>query len=171
MTCWPQDLFVPGYRTLGWEKLAAPDNPGSSPPGTPDPRTHGTLLTNLVAPSVALGAAESAVDLLRDRLQAGGGKNPVGRQETRRWRRHALPGPPGWWRRRNSTGRQGSPPLRPRCSRSPVAAGSGLPDGDRAAFRLSLALSAEAAQEAVRVVLAGSGGSAHRLGHPLRPNA
>jgi GTP cyclohydrolase II len=44
----------------------------------------------------------------------------------------------------------------------------GLAARERASFRLSLALSAEAAQDAVRLAVAGSGGSVHRLSHPLQ---
>ena len=45
---------------------------------------------------------------------------------------------------------------------------SGLTDDERAKYRLSLALSGEAAEEAVRLAVSGSGGSAHRLSHPLQ---
>ena len=43
-----------------------------------------------------------------------------------------------------------------------------LTDEERARYRLSLALSGEASGQAVRLVMAGSGGSAHRLSHPLQ---
>ncbi|HEY3575787.1 MAG TPA: hypothetical protein VGK98_18420 [Arthrobacter sp.] len=43
-----------------------------------------------------------------------------------------------------------------------------LTDEERAGYRLSLALSGEAAEQAVRLTVAGSGGSAHRLSHPLQ---
>ncbi|MDQ0618755.1 hypothetical protein [Arthrobacter globiformis] len=45
---------------------------------------------------------------------------------------------------------------------------SGLTEDERAKYRLSLALSGEAAEEAVRLTVSGSGGSAHRLSHPLQ---
>jgi GTP cyclohydrolase II len=43
-----------------------------------------------------------------------------------------------------------------------------LTDEERAGYRLSLALSGEAAEQAVRLTVAGSGGSAYRLSHPLQ---
>lgn len=43
-----------------------------------------------------------------------------------------------------------------------------LTDEERARYRLALALSGEASEEAVRLVMSGSGGSAHRLSHPLQ---
>lgn len=43
-----------------------------------------------------------------------------------------------------------------------------LTEEERARYRLALALSGEASEEAVRLVMSGSGGSAHRLSHPLQ---
>jgi GTP cyclohydrolase II len=43
-----------------------------------------------------------------------------------------------------------------------------LTDEERARYRLSLALSGEASAEAVRLIMTGSGGSVHRLSHPLQ---
>ncbi|KNH17846.1 GTP cyclohydrolase [Arthrobacter sp. ZBG10] len=158
------DLFVPGYRTLAWEKLAAPDNPGSRI--HPEPLIQapiGTLL-NLVAPSVALGAAESAVDLFRDRLQAGGGKNPVGRQ---------ADSPLAQARFARAFGQLASARLLWTDALGAITtAGPGKgPDpteAGRAEVRLLLGLSADAAQDAVRLVMAGSGAGVHRLAHPLQ---
>jgi len=41
-------------------------------------------------------------------------------------------------------------------------------DTERSRYRLSLALSGQASEAAVRLIVAGSGGSAHRLSHPLQ---
>ncbi|HCB58574.1 MAG TPA: GTP cyclohydrolase, partial [Arthrobacter bacterium] len=48
--------------------------------------------------------------------------------------------------------------------RRPVA----FTDEERARYRLSLGLSGAASAEAVRLILTGSGGSVHRLSHPLQ---
>ena len=48
--------------------------------------------------------------------------------------------------------------------RRPVA----FTDEERARYRLSLGLSGAASAEAVRLILTGSGGSVHRLTHPLQ---
>ena len=45
---------------------------------------------------------------------------------------------------------------------------STMTEPDRGQYRLSLALSGEASAEAVRVIMLGSGGSVHRLSHPLQ---
>jgi GTP cyclohydrolase II len=44
----------------------------------------------------------------------------------------------------------------------------GLTEEERAQYRLSFALSGEASAQAVSMIMAGSGGSAHRLSHPLQ---
>lgn len=63
-----EKLFVPEFRTLDWALLAAADNPGTRI--HPDPIVHTPMATllNLVAPSAALGAAEYAVELFRERI-------------------------------------------------------------------------------------------------------
>lgn len=43
-----------------------------------------------------------------------------------------------------------------------------LTDEERARYRLSVTLSGEASADAVRLIMAGSGGSAQRLSHPLQ---
>ncbi|MEV7132303.1 hypothetical protein AB0N24_05390 [Arthrobacter sp. NPDC093128] len=43
-----------------------------------------------------------------------------------------------------------------------------MPEEERAKYRLALAFSGEASAGAVRLIMAGSGGSAHRLSHPLQ---
>lgn len=67
-----QQLFVPARRAAAWTLLTAEDNPGSRI--HPDPiisTPMGTLL-NIVAPSAALGAAEHALELFREQMQAQG---------------------------------------------------------------------------------------------------
>lgn len=164
------DLFVPEYRIMDWAILSAADNPGSLIHSDPLIHTPMATLLNLVAPAAALGSAEYAMELFRDQLLASKVKNGV---EVRQ-----ADSPLAQARYARAAGLLASAQLHWEAGLAAVAASvqpasrglqaPGLPEGERAAFRLSLALSAEAAQEAVRVVLAGSGGSAHRLSHPLQ---
>ncbi|WP_045732696.1 GTP cyclohydrolase II RibA [Pseudarthrobacter chlorophenolicus] len=164
------DLFVPEYRVMDWALLSSADNPGSLIHSDPLIRTPMATLLNLVAPAAALGSAEYAVELFRGQLLAPKVKNGVEFRQAE--------SPLAQARYARAAGLVASAQLHWEAGLSVVAATvqpesgglpvSGLPEGERAAFRLSLALSAEAAQEAVRVVLAGSGGSAHRLSHPLQ---
>lgn len=164
------DLFVPEYRVMDWALLSAADNPGSLIHSDPLIHTPMATLLNLVAPAAALGSAEYAVELFRDQLLAPKVKNGVDIRQAdsplaqARYARAAglLASAQQHWEAGLAAVAASVQPV----SGGPQA--PGMPEGERAAFRLSLALSAEAAQEAVRVVLAGSGGSAHRLGHPLQ---
>lgn len=49
-----------------------------------------------------------------------------------------------------------------------AAAATGDAEAHHAAFRLALSLSAQASQDAVGLIMAGTGGGAHRLSHPLQ---
>lgn len=157
-------LFVPGYRTIAWERLAAADNPGSRIHA--DPLIHAPMaaLLNVVAPSAALGAAEAALDLFREQLMVRKVKNTVESRQADSPLAQArfaqafgqLAAARLHWEEAMKLGAEAS-----RAHAVPA-------DGDRAAFRLALAMSAQAAQEAVRLIMAGSGGGAHRLSHPLQ---
>ncbi|UUL75363.1 GTP cyclohydrolase II RibA [Pseudarthrobacter sp. Fe7] len=156
-------LFVPDYRVMEWALLAGPDNPGSLI--HPDPLIHTPMATllNLVAPAVAVGSAEYALELFRDQLLVPRKKNgsevrqadSVMAQARYARASGALAAAQMHW--------QAALSLLP-----PEGHGSGIPEAQRASFRLSLALSAEASQEAVRLAAGGSGGSMHRLSHPLQ---
>jgi GTP cyclohydrolase II len=71
------DVFVPEYRAMDWVLLSAADNPGSRI--HPDPMIHTPMATllNLVAPAAALGAAEYAVEVFRERMLVRKVKNTV----------------------------------------------------------------------------------------------
>ena len=158
-------LFVPGNRTLDWQRLVAADNPGSRI--HPDAIIHTPMATllNLVAPAAALGAAEHAVELFGDGLLVRKVRNTV---EDRQ-----ADSPLAQARYSQAYGLVVTARLHWDEAIREVSAGgrrkpSGLTEEERARHRLSLALSGEASAEAVRLVMAGSGGSAHRLSHPLQ---
>ena len=157
-------LFVPGYRVMEWERLTAPDNPGSLI--HPDPLIHMPMATllNLVAPAVALGAAEYALELFRNQLLVPREKNGTAVRQADAVLAQA--------RYARTSGAVATAQLHWQAALSVLPTQPGSPDAmgepQRAGFRLSLALSAEAAQDAVRLAVAGSGGSAHRLSHPLQ---
>jgi GTP cyclohydrolase II len=155
-----RNLFVPEHRALDWELLAAEANPGSELHQDPLIATPMGALLNMVAPAAALGSAEYAVELFRELLLVRKVKHTV---ETR----------------------QADSPLAQACglvaaarlhwqeavrvvSSSHARRPSIMTDRERADYRLSLALSGEASAEAVRLVMTGSGGSVHRLSHPLQ---
>ncbi|MEW1804832.1 GTP cyclohydrolase II RibA [Pseudarthrobacter sp. NPDC080039] len=157
-------LFVPGYRVLDWAELSGPGNPGSLFHN--DPLIHSPMATllNLVAPAVALGSAEYALELFRTQLLAPRDRNGV---QTRQGESALAQA-----RYARASGAVTTAQLHWQAAlaivspdEDPVA---GLPDQQRASLRLSLALSAESAQEAVRLAVAGSGGSVHRLANPLQ---
>jgi GTP cyclohydrolase II len=165
-----EGLFVPAHRTMEWSLLAAADNPGSRI--HPDPMIHTPMATllNIVAPSAALGAAEYALELFRGQMLKRKVKNTV-------------------------ENRQGDSPLAQarfaqayglvttarlhwaeaarlaaasHRRQSGQVSGAGMTEEERAQYRLSFALSGEASAQAVTMIMAGSGGSAHRLAHPLQ---
>jgi GTP cyclohydrolase II len=165
-----EGLFVPAHRTMEWSLLAAADNPGSRIHPDPMIRTPMATLLNIVAPSAALGAAEYALELFRGQMLKRKVKNTV-------------------------ENRQGDSPLAQarfaqayglvttarlhwaeaarlaaasHRRQSGQVSGAGMTEEERAQYRLSFALSGEASAQAVTMIMAGSGGSAHRLAHPLQ---
>ena len=157
-------LFVPDHRVAEWALLSSPENPGSLI--HQDALIHApmAMLLNLVAPAAALGSAEYAMELFREQLLVPRQKNGI---ETRqadstlaqaRYARAAgaLAAAQLQWQAALSV-------LPPEGQAAPA-----LAEDQHASFRLSLALSAEASQEAVRLAVGGSGGSVHRLTHPLQ---
>ena len=159
-----EQLFVPEHRVQDWALLSAADNPGSRIHPDPILHTPMAILLNLVAPAAALGAAEHAVELFREGMMVRKVKNTV---ETRQ-----SDSPLAQARFSQAYGQLATARLHWEEAVRLVAASNtrltDLDDGDRAAYRLSLALSGEASAEAVRLVAAGSGGSAQRLAHPLQ---
>ncbi|WOH20663.1 GTP cyclohydrolase II RibA [Paenarthrobacter sp. GOM3] len=168
-------LFVPDYRVMEWGHLSASDNPGSLL--HPDPTLHILMATllNLVAPSTALGAAEHALELFQAQLMVRKVKNTTevrqadsvlaqarfseafGLVATARLHWEEAVRILAASIRRSGTERSGT-----------ATAGTEPTDTERSRYRLSLALSGQAAEAAVRLIVAGSGGSAHRLSHPLQ---
>ncbi len=158
-------LFVPEHRTLDWTLLSAPDNPGSRI--HPDPIIHTPLATllNMVAPAAALGAAEHAVELFGERMLVLKVKNTTeNRQADSPLAQARYSHAYGLVTTARLQWREAIRLVSASCGRKPAA----MTDEDRAQYRLSLALSGEASAEGVRLILAGSGGSAHRLSHPLQ---
>lgn len=158
-------LFVPDYRTLDWSLLAAADNPGSKI--HPDPIIHTPVATllNMVAPAAALGAAEYAVELFRERMMVRNVKNTAENRQ--------ADSPLAQARFSQAYGLLSTARLHWEEAIRMVAASHErrLPpqtDEERAAYRLALALSGAASAEAVQLVASGSGGSIHRLAHPLQ---
>lgn len=158
-------LFVAEHRTLDWKLLSAPDNPGSRI--HPDQIIHTPLATllNTVAPAAALGAAEHAVELFRERVLVRKVKNTTENRQAE--------SPLAQARYARAHGLVTTARLQWREAIRLVADAHGrqpatMTDEERAHYRLSLALSAEASADAVRLILAGSGANAHRLSHPLQ---
>ena len=158
------DLFVPEYRAVDWTLLSAVDNPGSRI--HPDTLIHTPMATllNMVAPAAALGSAEYAFDVFRDHMLVGREKNGV--------RARQADAPLAQARFSRAYGLISTARLHWREAVRLVAAsheqGALLTDQERAEYRLALALSGEASEEAVRLIAQGSGGSAHRLAHPVQ---
>ena len=159
-----EGLFVPGYRMMDWAQLAGPDNPGSRIHRDPLIHTPVATLLNLVAPAAAVGSAEYALELFRGQLLVPKEKDGVKVRQADAALVQA--------RYARAAGAAATAKLHCEAALSMLSMdglpGVGLPDPERASFRLSLALSAEAAQEAVRLAVGGSGGSGHRLSHPLQ---
>ena len=160
-----EDLFVPEHRTMDWALLSAADNPGSRIHADPMIHTPMATLLNLVAPAAALGAAEYAVEVFRERMLVRKVKNTVDNRQ--------ADSPLAQARFSQAYGTAATARLHWQEALSIVSSSlerqpSGLTDDERAKYRLSLALSGEAAEEAVRLAVSGSGGSAHRLSHPLQ---
>ena len=160
-----ENLFVPEHRTLDWELLGAEANPGSMLHQDPLIHTPMGPLLNMVAPAAALGSAEYAVELFRELLMVRKVKHTV---EARQ-----ADSPLAQVRYAQAYGLVATARLHWQEAIRVVTASScpRVSDNDgpeRGEYRLSLALSGEASAEAVRVVMAGSGGSVHRLSHPLQ---
>lgn len=159
------NLFVPEHRALDWELLAAEANPGSELHQDPLIHTPMSALLNMVAPAAALGSAEYAVELFRELLMVRKVKHTV---ETRQ-----ADSPLAQVRYAQAYGLVAAARLHWQeavrvVSSSHARRPSTMTDRERADYRLSLALSGEASAEAVRLVMTGSGGSVHRLSHPLQ---
>lgn len=160
-----EQLFVPAHRATAWTVLTAEDNPGSRI--HPDPIINtpmGTLL-NIVAPSTALGAAEHALELFREQMLRRKVKNTVENRQADSALAQA--------RFAQAFGLAATARLHWAEAVRLVAAShrrqpSTMAEEERARYRLSFALSGEAAAQAVNLIMAGSGGSAHRLSHPLQ---
>jgi GTP cyclohydrolase II len=160
-----EKLFVPEYRTLDWALLSASDNPGSRIHRDPMIHTPMATLLNMVAPAAALGAAEYAVELFRERMLVRKVKNTAENRQ--------ADSPLAQARFSHAYGLVATARLQWREAIRVVSASyerqpSTMTDEERAQYRLSLALSGEASAEAVRLIMAGSGGNAHRLSHPLQ---
>ncbi|MGN7148261.1 GTP cyclohydrolase II RibA [Arthrobacter sp. SAFR-179] len=157
-------LFVPGHRMMDWAQLTGPDNPGSLLHRDPLIHAPMTTLLNLVAPAVAVGSAEYALDLFRHQLLMHKERNGSFVRQADSVLAQA--------RYARAAGAVSTAQLHWQAALSLLPsegqADAGLPEAQRAPFRLSLALAAEAAQEAVRLAAGGSGGSMHRLSHPLQ---
>jgi len=157
-------LFVPAHRVMDWAVLSGPDNPGAQFHPEPLISAPMSTLLNLVAPAAALGSAEYALELFRDQLLRPKERNGV--------RTRQADSVPAQTRYAKASGLVSTAQLHWQAALSQLAGGGPAATGaaveERASFRLSLALSAEAAQEAVRLAVAGSGGSVHRLSHPLQ---
>ncbi|ADX71457.1 hypothetical protein D7Z96_11200 [Pseudarthrobacter phenanthrenivorans] len=157
-------LFVPARRAVPWTLLASPDNPGSRIHSNPLVSAPLGTLLNVVAPSVALGAAEHALELFREQMLKRKVKNTVQSRQ--------ADSPLAQARYSQAYGLVATARLHWAEAVRLAADSSRRPDPmteqDRARYRLSLALSGEASAHAVNLVMAASGGSAHRLSHPLQ---
>lgn len=160
-----ENLFVPAHRALEWNLLAAADNPGSRI--HPDPNIHIPMATflNMVAPAAALGAAEHAIEVFRDLMMV--------RKVKQTTQARQADSPLAQARFSQAFGQVATARLHWQEAVRVVAASYGrrpvaFTDGERAQYRLSLGLSGGASAEAVRLILTGSGGSVHRLTHPLQ---
>jgi GTP cyclohydrolase II len=159
------NLFVPEHRTLDWELLGADTNPGSLLHADPLIHTPMGALLNMVAPAAALGSAEYALDLFRELIMVRKVKHTV---ESRQ-----ADSPLAQVRYAHAFGLVATARLHWQEAVRVVSAAhargpSTMAEPDRGQYRLSLALSGEASAEAVRVIMLGSGGSVHRLSHPLQ---
>ncbi|MFF2243520.1 GTP cyclohydrolase II RibA [Arthrobacter sp. NPDC058130] len=159
------NLFVPEHRTLDWDLLGAEANPGSGLHRDPLIHTPMGPLLNLVAPAAALGSAEYAVELFRELMMVRKVRHTV---EARQ-----ADSPLAQVRYAQAYGLVATARLHWQEAMRVIAASHArrpatMTDRERGQYRLSLALSGEASAEAVRVVMAGSGGSVHRLSHPLQ---
>lgn len=160
-----ENLFVPGHRTMEWARLSSADNPGSMIHTDPLIHTPMAMLLNLVAPAAALGAAEYAVDLFREHMMLRKVKNNADNRQ--------ADSPLAQARFSKSYGMVATARLHWQDAVRLVSGSVGrqpstLTEEERAHCRLALALSGEASDEAVRLVMSGSGGSVHRLSHPLQ---
>lgn len=160
-----ENLFVPAHRALEWNLLAAADNPGSRI--HPDPNIHIPMATflNMVAPAAALGAAEHAIEVFRDLMMV--------RKVKQTTQARQADSPLAQARFSQAFGQVATARLHWQEAVRVVAASYGrrpvaFTDGERAQYRLSLGLSGGASADAVRLILTGSGGSVHRLTHPLQ---
>jgi GTP cyclohydrolase II len=158
-------LFVPAHRALEWKLLAAADNPGSFI--HPDPSIHIPMATflNMVAPAAALGAAEHALEEFRNLMMVRKVKQTVEKRQ--------ADSPLAQARFTQAYGQVATARLHWEEAVRVVSASFGrrpvaFTDEERARYRLSLGLSGQASAEAVRLILTGSGGSVHRLTHPLQ---
>lgn len=160
-----ENLFVPAHRALEWSLLAAADNPGSRI--HPDPNIHFPMATflNMVAPAAALGAAEHALGVFQNLMMV--------RKVKQTTQARQADSPLAQARFSQAYGQVATARLHwqeavrvvaASYDRRPVA----FTDEERAQYRLSLGLSGAASAEAVRLILTGSGGSVHRLTHPLQ---
>ena len=160
-----ENLFVPEHRTLDWELLGAEANPGSMVHSDPLIHTPMGALLNMVAPAAALGSAEYALELFRELIMVRKVKHTV---ESRQ-----ADSPLAQVRYAQAHGLVATARLQWQEAVRVVSAShsrgpSTMTEAERAQYRLSLALSGEASAEAVRVIMLGSGGSVHRLSHPLQ---
>jgi GTP cyclohydrolase II len=119
----------------------------------------------MVAPAAALGAAEYAVELFRERMMVRKVKNTAENRQ--------ADSPLAQARFAQAYGLLATARLHWEEALRMVAASHErrLPpqtEEERAAYRLALALSGAASAEAVQLVASGSGGSIHRLAHPLQ---
>lgn len=159
------NLFVPAHRALEWSLLAAADNPGSHI--HPDPNIHIPMATflNMVAPAAAVGAAEHALEVFQNLMmvrkvkqttQTRQADSPLAQARFSQAYGHVATARLHW--------QEAVRVVAASYDRRPVA----FTDEERAQYRLSLGLSGAASAEAVRLILTGSGGSVHRLTHPLQ---
>lgn len=160
-----EKLFVPEHRTLDWTLLAAADNPGSHLHQDPAIHIPMTAFLNMVAPAAALGSAEYAVELFRERVMV--------RQVKHTLEDRQADSPLAQARFAHAYGLVTAARLHWEEAVRVVSAAHGrrpftFTDEERSRYRLSLALSGAASAEAVRLVMTGSGGSVHRLSHPLQ---
>jgi GTP cyclohydrolase II len=160
-----EKLFVPEHRTLNWALLAAADNPGSHLYQDPIIRLPMATILNMVAPAAALGSAEYAVELFRERMMVRKVKHTLENRQ--------ADSPLAQARFSHVYGLVATARLHWEEAVRVVSASHEVQpftftDEERARYRLSLALSGEASAEAVRLVMTGSGGSVHRLSHPLQ---
>ncbi|WP_305884621.1 GTP cyclohydrolase II RibA [Pseudarthrobacter cellobiosi] len=160
-----ENLFVPAHRALEWNLLAVADNPGSRI--HPDPSIHTPMATflNMVAPAAALGAAEHAIEVFQDLMMV--------RKVKQTTQARQADSPLAQARFSQAYGQVATARLHWQEAVRVVAASfdrrpAAFTDEERARYRLSLGLSGAASAEAVRLILTGSGGSVHRLTHPLQ---